>query len=82
MPPLVNTNLVIIGFLLGVIVILIVIVNSISKKKSDEIDSVDEHQPSATASARNVPKNIMLNSITKQRINSRDMHLHFMLKRI
>lgn len=46
MPTFVNTNFVIIGFLLTVIVILIVIIYSISKKKSDEIDSRGEYHPS------------------------------------
>lgn len=50
MPTLENTNLVIDGFLLGVIVILIVIIYSNSKKKSDEIDSGGEHNPSLPVS--------------------------------
>jgi len=50
MPTLANTNLVLAGFLLGVIVILIVIIYSNSKKKSDEIDSLGVHHPSVTVS--------------------------------
>jgi PAS domain S-box-containing protein len=50
MPTFANTNLVIIGFLLCVIVILIVIIYSITKKKSDKIDSLGEHLASATVS--------------------------------
>jgi PAS domain S-box-containing protein len=50
MPTLVNTNLFINGFLLSVIVILIVLIFLISRKKSDEIDNIGEHQPSVIVS--------------------------------
>ena len=42
-----NINIVIDVFLLGVIIILVVIIYSISKKKSDEIGSGGEHLPSS-----------------------------------